>query len=211
MRNAIVLAVVLSWWTQPLAGCDLCADAPVVHALSPDGEHELTVTCRDCGTTTTWAYQVRIARPRSWLSRQSLVFAAETPGGCSTEEVRAAWVDDAVYASTSTGTSATAIPSAPASTGSMSTFRFTPGTRSDLAAVAPESETRLAERIRKAALRERCWEVSGGLGWLRVADFVADQGPLAERSPPLAPAVRCLDVEAVAVRRSREKIWGLFQ
>jgi hypothetical protein len=94
MRTAIVLSISLSGWTASIAGCNLCGDDPVVRASSPGGRHELIVACVDCGATTTWVYQVRIARRRSWFPSQALVLAADAPGGCSAEEVRTAWLDE---------------------------------------------------------------------------------------------------------------------
>lgn len=89
---AIVAACIVVPWSLPVSSN--CSDEPVVRVYSPNGHHELIVACVDCGATTTWVYQVRIARRHAWFSRQQLVIAAETPGGCNAEEVRAAWLDE---------------------------------------------------------------------------------------------------------------------
>lgn len=89
---AAIAACMVVTWSLPVSS--YCSDEPVVRVSSLHGHHELIVACVDCGATTTWAYQVRIARQHAWFRRQQLVVAAEAPAGCNAEEVRAAWRDE---------------------------------------------------------------------------------------------------------------------
>ena len=79
MKDLLHLASVLA-----LGACsDLCTDAAISRARSPDGQHDALMFQRDCGATTGFSTQISILKAGAALSGGGNAFRADDDHGAA--------------------------------------------------------------------------------------------------------------------------------